>query len=148
MVHACDTRALVKLPLGGTVAHPEQCAVVRRCRVSSQTLMDKAGPQCSEVLEVHKEVDLLHMHIKPILGYEQPQAVELHNLRGKGVILHDTSCDYIASTLSSTDPCGKLYIYSFFIFICSLFILLFYISLVNFHYTLLIVISFPYILLF
>ena len=81
--------------------------------------MDKAGPPCREVLEVHKEVDLLHMHIKPILGYEQPQAVELHNVRGKGVILHGTSCDYMhhhQTTLSSTDPYGKLYIYFFFIF--------------------------------
>ena len=90
--------------------------------------MDKAGPPCSA------SAGGAQGSRSSAYGYEQPQAVELHNLRGKGVILHDTSCDYIASTLSSTDPCGKLYIYSFFIFICSLFILLFYISLVNFHY--------------
>ena len=79
------------------VNHPQQCAVVRECRVSSETLMDKAGPPCREVLEVHKEVDLLHMHIKPILGYGQLHAVQLHNLRCKAVILHGTSCDYVTS---------------------------------------------------
>ena len=79
------------------ITHPEQCVVVRQCKVSSQTLMDKAGPPCREVLAVHKEVDLLHHHIKPIVGYEKPQAVQFHKLCGKAVILHGASCDYMAS---------------------------------------------------
>ena len=79
------------------VTSPELCAIVRECVLSSGSLMQMAGPPCREELRVHKDVDLLHTYIKPLSGYGHLQAVHLHNLCGKSVLLHGTSCDYIAS---------------------------------------------------
>ena len=79
------------------VTSPELCAIVRECVCSGRSLMEMAGPPCREVLQVHRDVDLLHSYMKPISGYGRVRAVHLRNLCGKSVLLHGTSCDYITS---------------------------------------------------
>ena len=83
---------LLKLFIG----HPNQCALVAQINTSGYSLMQQAGPACREVLQVHKDIDLLHYHIKPICGYGELRTVPLVKIIGKAVLVYGNDHEYVA----------------------------------------------------
>lgn len=77
------------------ISHPEQCALVKKIVTSHRSLMQQAGPPCREVLEAHKDTNLLDSQVKPVSGYGDPQAIPLTRILGKAVLLCVSGREYV-----------------------------------------------------